>query len=477
MKRLYNALAAAWLAALTTGIAACGDSEATGSGETVAATQQITVKVESVGESPAAASRADAHRPRPSIGPLQDFDRLALVIIDAESAQIIYKTELDHWSATDNTVSNPYVEDGVRGRKAVLTLPRRSLLADGKSYIVYAVGYPSQAYGNYVPFAGAGEGGRLDATEVLTLPEGELPDEVFAGAEMLHVRDGKVLTQPASEAPLQDAVVTLRRQVAGTFGYFTRIQATYVQPDGVLRTAKYLRLVGSRANRSIILGGFRSMEDPENFNRENVINGYRARTDYDATLAGTDTPNAFVLYEIDLARWFPGEAGSNGLPLDKNGDNYLDGKDDNWQMDAETYPDNVLRLQAGTVFGDRFLIASAMYEADIESGLPTFQLQLTDETGHILQYWDVLLREEDMLHATRTIVSLDDEGKRTVVTTETNPETEYCYSIVRNHLYAMGEKTHSQSYGEDEPIALADARELVVDVDNGWEAAGTIIFQ
>lgn len=475
MKR-YGTFAAAWLAALTIGLAACGDSDTTG-GDTGSVAQQITVKVESVGESlmNPATSKADAHRPRPSIGPSQDFDKLALVIIDSESTQVVYKTELDNWSATDNTVSNPYIEGNVRGRKAQLTLPEGSLLADGKDYIIYAVGYPSQAYGNYVPFAGTEAGDLLNTTEVVNLPQGELPDEVFAGAEMLHVRDGKVLTQPSSDAALEDAVITLRRQVAGTFGYFTRIQATYVQ-NGLRRTAKYLRLVSSRANRSIILGGFRSMEDPENFNQENVINGYQARTDYDASLAGTDTPNAFVLYQIDLARWFPGTEGSDGLPLDKNGDNYLDEKDDNWQMDTETYPDNIIKLQAGTVFGDRFLIASAMYEADIESGLPTFQLQVTDEDGRILQYWDVLLREQNMLHATRTIVSLSEDGTRTVITTETNPETEYCYSIVRNHLYAMGDKAHSQSYGEDEPIALANARELVVDVDNEWEAAGTIIF-
>lgn len=57
-------------------------------------------------------------------------------------------------------------------------------------------------------------------------PEGGNAEELFAGAEILHVKDGQILIAANSHSVLTDGAVTLRRQVAGTFGYFTRIPAT-----------------------------------------------------------------------------------------------------------------------------------------------------------------------------------------------------------------------------------------------------------
>lgn len=158
-----------------------------------------------------------------------------------------------------------------------------------------------------------------------------------------------------------------------------------------------------------------------------------------------------------------------------NGDGYLDIEDTNWQADEESYPDGSLKIQRGSVFADRFLVASAMYAEDIDKGIPTFQMQLLDAEGGILKHWDVLLREKVALQKTRTVVTLDGDGTA-IITTEANPETEYCYSIVRNHLYTMGTKSHGQSYGEDEPIDLAAADELVLDVENEWEIGDVVIF-
>lgn len=58
------------------------------------------------------------------------------------------------------------------------------------------------------------------------------------------------------------------------------------------------------------------------------------------------------------------------------------------------------------------------------------------------------------------------EDGRTVVTTESNPETEHCFGIVRNLLYTTGTKPRSQSYGTDGPIDLPEANVPVVDVEN-----------
>lgn len=197
------------------------------------------------------------------------------------------------------------------------------------------------------------------------------------------------------------------------------------------------------------------------------------RTDYDAKLAGSTENDAFIVYDIQLSRWFPG--GENNLPLDQNGDGYLDFDDTNWKLDSETYPGGSLKIQRGSVFADCFWVAAAVTEEDIARHNPTFQMQILDAEGGILKSWDVLLREKIALQKTRTVVTLDESGAA-VITTEDNPETEHCYSIVRNHLYTMGVKSHGQTYGEDEPIDLAEAEDLVLDVDNEWEAGNTIIF-
>ena len=77
----------------------------------------------------------------------------------------------------------------------------------------------------------------------------------------------------------------------------------------------------------------------------------------------------------------------------------------------------------------------------------------------------------------RTIVSLPESGEgRTEITLEDNPETEYCYSIVRNRLYSMGEKAYGQSYGEDTPIDLYSASNLVLDSQHEWNTTSVIPF-
>lgn len=434
------------------------------------AVQEFTLMVESIGESYLDEAAPETRRPVSSVTPKQTIDKLDLIIIKNDnSAEVVYHTTLDGWSDTQNFVSQPYIDGVKQGRKTVITLTEDNLLEEGKDYLVYAIGYQSGTYGGYVPFKGVEVGKPFLKTETATVPDGGWADEIFAGSEILHVENGSIKTAADSYSELTDGTVTLRRQVVGTFGYFTHIPTAI---DG--KKVASLRLVATRRNKTVIFGGFRSMEDPENFNQENVINGMTPRTDYDAKLAGSSRNDAFLVYEVILKNWFPGNTEHPGLPLDTNGDGYLDEKDTNWQVNEEKYPDGSIKLQKGSVFGDCFWVASAMYAEDIESGIPTFQMQLLDEGGEVLKHWDVLLREKVALQATRTIVTLEDG--RTVVTTESNPETEYCFSIVRNHLYTMGTKARSQSYGEDEPIDLSEADVLVVDVENEWGGADVIIF-
>lgn len=476
MKRIMKEylLEAAALAVWLITLAGCSGSEVIqeeGSGQQESVTQQFTVVVESVGE---LFSQADSRRPISSVDPEQSFDKLSLIITRYESpAEVVYMKTLDGWSDTHNRVSVPWSQGDSRGRKAVVTLTGDECLENGRDYLVYAVGYQSGTYGGYEAFEGVKLGDNFSRTEIADVPEGGMAEEIFAGAESFHVHDGKIYPVASSEAEEEEAVVVLRRQVAGTFGYFTRIPAQYAG-----ESVAAMQLVTTRKNRTVIFGGFRGVDDEENFRKENVINGMNPRTDYNAALAGSAVNNAFVVYRINLANWFPGNTSNSALPLDQNGDGYLDAEDTNWQIDTDRYPDSSISLPAGTVFSDSFLVSVAMTEADIAAGLPTFQMQLLSANGKILKHWDVLLRDsEEEEQTVRTMVSLSDGNNgRAVVTVEDNPETEYCYSVVRNRLYTMGVKSQGQSYGEDEPIDMSQVDDLVLDSRHEWNAVNIIFF-
>ena len=69
------------------------------------------------------------------------------------------------------------------------------MLEKGKTYITYGVGYHTGSYGNYTAFADASVGSPLGKAEIATIPSGSYAQEIFAGAELLHVEDGKLLTR------------------------------------------------------------------------------------------------------------------------------------------------------------------------------------------------------------------------------------------------------------------------------------------
>lgn len=440
--------------------------------------QTFSVAVESVGElfeggegvNPAAVA---SRRPISSVTPTQTFDKLSILIVEYQSpAKVVYKKTIDNWSNPDNKASIPWsTEDGM-GRYTTITLTGDECLEEGKTYMAYVIGYQSGTYGGYEPFKGVEVGDSFNHTEVATVPDDGYAEEVFAGAEIFWVENGVILSKLSDEAEAQHGLMVARRQVAGTFGYFTRVP---VQVNG--STVAKLRLVATKRNRSVIFGGFRSVDDDFDFHKDNVINGMNPRTDYDCALAGSAVNNAFSVYEIDLCKWFPGNTKNGLLPLDMNGDGYLDSADTNWQTDEEAYPKGTISLPRGTVFGDSFWISVVMTQEDVDAGVPTFQMQMLDADGKVIKYWDVILRNYETAGENRTLVSLPDgENGRTVITELDNIDTETCFSIVRNRLYTMGEKNQSQNYGEDEPIDLSTAGVLVLDARHEWQIMNSIIF-
>lgn len=440
--------------------------------------QTFTVVVESVGELFEGGEGVNpgtlaSRRPISSVTPTQTFDKLALLIIEyASPAKVVYKRTIDNWSNPDNKASYPWSTEEGQGRYATVTLTGDECLEEGKNYMAYVIGYHAGTYGGYEPFKDIEVGDYYNHTEVVTVPENGSVDEVFAGAEVFWVKDGIILSQRSSEAEMEHGLMVARRQVAGTFGYFTRIPVT----AGGKKVAK-LRLVSTKENRTVIFGGFRSVDDNLNFHKDNVINGMNPATDYDCVLAGSLKKDAFSVYEIDLCKWFPGNTENVLLPLDANGDGYLDSADTNWQTDEENYPKGTISLPRGTVFGDSFMVSIAMFQDDVDEGIPTFQMQMLDADGNVVKYWDVVLRNYETAGENRTLVSLPEgvDGRTEIMELE-NIDTETCFSIVRNRLYTMGEKSHSQNYGEDEPIDLSIANELVLDARHEWQIMNSIIF-
>lgn len=440
--------------------------------------QSFTVVVESVGELFEGGEGVNpgtlaSRRPISSVTPTQTFDKLALLIIEyASPAKVVYKRTIDNWSNPDNKASYPWSTEEGQGRYATITLTGDECLEEGKTYMAYVIGYQSGTYGGYEPFKDIEVGDYYNHTEVVTVPENGSVEEVFAGAEVFWVKDGIILSQRSSEAEVEHGLMVARRQVAGTFGYFTRIPVT----AGGKKVAK-LRLVSTKENRTVIFGGFRSVDDNLNFHKDNVINGMNPATDYDCVLAGSLKKDAFSVYEIDLCKWFPGNTENVLLPLDANGDGYLDSADTNWQTDEENYPKGTISLPRGTVFGDSFMVSIAMFQDDVDEGIPTFQMQMLDADGNVVRYWDVTIRNLDTAGEDRTLVSLPNgvDG-RTEITELPNIDTETCFSIVRNRLYTMGEKNQSQNYGEDEPIDLSKDNVLVLDARHEWQIMNSIIF-
>lgn len=467
----------AGMLAATMSVTSCGSDTPKGD-ENVSQQQSFSVVVESVGElfeggegvNPAAVA---SRRPISSVTPTQTFDKLALLIIEyASPAKVVYKKTIDNWSNPDNKASYPWSTEDGQGRYATITLTGDECLEEGKNYMAYVIGYHAGTYGGYEPFKDIEVGDYYNHTEVVTVPENGSVDEVFAGAEVFWVKDGIILSQRSPEAEVEHGLMVARRQVAGTFGYFTRIPVT----AGGKKVAK-LRLVSTKENRTVIFGGFRSVDDNLNFHKDNVINGMNPATDYDCVLAGSLKKDAFSVYEIDLCKWFPGNTENALLPLDANGDGYLDSADTNWQTDEENYPKGTISLPRGTVFGDSFMVSIAMFQDDVDEGIPTFQMQMLDAGGKVIKYWDVVLRNYETAGENRTLVSLPDGvNGRTEITELENIDTETCFSIVRNRLYTMGEKSQSQNYGEDEPIDLSIANELVLDARHEWQIINSIIF-
>lgn len=411
------------------------------------AVQQIVLQVASSGDG----LTTRAGRPLYSSEALQTIQHVRVLIYNTTTNAIVKDEQLD-WtkSATYNN----------HGRQLTLNYKGDKRLEAG-SYKVMAVGYSDKSDYTYdldVTSTDALTGKYSDITA--TLKAGKVAEEVFAGDAALTIGDDKKITN-LTQGEEDGLDVTLHRQVAGSFGYFSNIPARVNGKD-----AKTLRLVVRGKNDKLTFNHFNSSFTTTGNTIQYYVNGSTSTTG--APLA-TDAKfynkeDGYVLYSIDLNEWF------------KNGDTNHDGvltNDDGW-----THPTNVrTTIVKGSVFGSSFVIPFNYAE-----GKNTMELQLLDAENNIIKTWTVSIPESDLNKVAANGV------------TDASPSI---FNVVRNHMYNLGVKTSNGTTtppdpsnpdpkpdpdpdkpkpGTDQPEDLTKSQNLILKVNDNWEAIHKLVL-
>lgn len=440
-KGMFFALAASSLL-----FSACSSDDAVVSTEGQnEAVQQIVLHVASSGDG----LTTRAGRPLYSSEALQTIQHVCVLIYNTKTNAIVKDEQLD-WTKSDKYDNH--------GRQHTLTYKGNDRL-EGGSYKVMAVGYSDNSDYTYaLDVTGASLTGKTYSDITATLKDGKKDaEEVFAGDATLTIGDDKKITN-LTQGEDDGVAVTLHRQVAGSFGYFCNIPAKVGD-----KTAKTLRLVVRDKNDVLTFKNFNSSFTTTNNTIKYYVNG---STSTGAALATTDKfsngDNGYVLYSIDLKKWFP--------QLDENGDGVLNAQDDSWKRPTSVKT----QVVKGSVFGSNFVIPFALTHEK-----STMELQLLDAAGDIIKTWTVSIPAKDV-NTDATNGNVADESAS-------------IFNVVRNHMYNLGVKTSNGTKtdpdpsnpdpdpkpdpdpdkpkpGTDQPEDLSKSQNLILKVNDNWEA-------
>lgn len=416
------------------------------------AVQQIVLHVASSGDG----LTTRAGRPLYSSQALQTIQNVRVLIYKTDNTKAIVKDAKLNWKESSKYDNH--------GRQLTLTFKGADRLEAG-SYKVMAVGYSDNSDYNYsldVTSTAALSGKYSDITA--TLKANAAAEEVFAGDAALTIGDDKKITNLTSGE--EDGLdVTLHRQVAGSFGYFCNIPA---KVGG--KTAKTLRLVVRDKNDMLTFNNFNSSFTAAGATGSTIkycVNGSKSP---DAALTSDaqfkDGGNGYVLYSIDLKTWFP--------ELDKNSDGLLNAED-TWK-----HPDDVkTQVVKGSVFGSNFVIPFKYTD-----GKSTMELQLLDTAGSIIKTWTVSIPESDL--------------NKVAANGNVADVSASIFNVVRNHMYNLGVKTSNGTTtdpdpnkpdpdpnkpdpdkpkpGTDQPEDLTKSQNLILKVNDNWEAIHKLVL-
>lgn len=402
--------------------------------------QIITLQVENGGDG--LATRAG--RPLYSAEAKQTIENVKLWICDNDG-KVVYVKEISEWN--DNKVSTVYTTGG-HGRQTTIELTDADKLAAG-TYKIYAVGYSNNSDYTLDAVTSVAKEGTFKENMVLPIKDGatnKIGEEIFAGQMGLTVEQGKGFKEP----------VVLNRQVAGAFAY--------VKDIPFMEGARYLKLMASAQNESLVLGNFNSFDLTGNGsgNGENVkyvVNGTSGKSDGDY---------AYVISTIDLNEWFT-------TIKDEDGDNLIDAGD-NWKNPYSSIGEGHPTFQKGSAFGGEFVIPFAHVD-----GKQTLTLQLTNAGGDVLRSWKVNLGSSD--EQLKQTITCWNNSEAKDWSTSLSGESSSTYSFVRNHLYGIGTRMNDEADPEqpgvdpdpdpedpdDKPESLNNKQELVLKVNDNWE--------
>ncbi|HIZ85456.1 MAG TPA: hypothetical protein IAC04_03090 [Candidatus Coprenecus stercoravium] len=443
-------------------------------------------------------------RPLLSEAPGQDIQGITLYFVNEEATNNVVLKKVISESEWANAL--PYGDN--TGKSLEISIKNSDI--EGRlpvgTYNVYAVGYSDPSD---FEFKAINQNDTWSDDNFYADIKGGAEDdgeEVFAGTLKVYVEtsDGyNYLTSTQGQRTTPELV--LNRQVAGVTGYFTNIP---VSVNG--KTPAKLRLIASGKNTRLNFVNLFGEETETGTTVNYVVNGSVSATAenlpyWNGTLAG------YEVYTIDLTTWFPkGIAAS-----DINGDGYvgwldainyvyvktnvtaanldseiadlnttwstaIKGGEGNYKALSEFWVNpnaSAQQLVAGSVFAGEFVIPFTRAKGNIN----TFELQLLDGDGSILKVWNIKVDQKN----TGTV--------EVPVGVETPAADEdYIYSIYRNHMYSMGDKTlnapgsdpdnpdpdpdpkpqpdpDDDGDGEDDPQDLNTTQDLQIHVNDQWE--------
>lgn len=421
------------------------------SSEQVSDEQIITLQVSNGGDG----LTTRAGRPLYSSEAKQTIENVRLWIFD-NAETLKYSTTLGSWNSTGST---EYGESNEHGREAKITLSGDNKLATGTQYTVYAIGYHSDgAYNSSIP---ATSGVQKAAVENLQLSysvaTNDCAEEIFAGS---------LIFTPEKDAFNQ--TIVLNRQVAGVFLYLNDIP--FIEGMNGWENAK-LDLVASSKNTTLVLGNFANKDFSSNGENEDatyVVNG-----------TGTTTGDNTIV-SINLKEWFKSlkDENNDGL-IDLYASEQEENTYGNWKRSTDL-ADAAATFEKGSVFGSSFIIPFAHVNET-----QTLTLKLTDGTN-VERTWNINLPSNDT-QLNKDITVWDGTSQWSAATiTDSNSSI---YSILRNHLYGVGDRisdyvpgTDPDDSGDgtdpepdkdpedgDDPESLNNKQELTLRVNDNWE--------
>lgn len=383
--------------------------------------QTIKIAVASTGD------KSTRSRDLNSEEPGQNIENVAVVIRNKKTNEVVYHKIIANWNT--ETVSKPYTDNG-HGRECTLKLEGAERLNAGE-YTITAVGYTAADFkDNTNTIESATKGKVVPGNFTAEVPDDKAAQEAFAGESSINLLENHAAINTS---------VTLHRQVAGYYGYFTSIPVKVDNKD-----VTNVRLVARSKNMKLTYGNFNSNFTTTNSDIMYVVNGSEPATIKDAKFKGSADNDAYTVYNIKVTDWF-----TKG---DTNKDGILDEKDTNWTNPLE--PNGYKTYQPGTIFAGGFAVPFAATDA------ATLELQLLDASGEILKSWTV-----EMAAAQPTGQDVD----KVALPTETTQN----FSFFRNHMYTLGKKVDNTdkpgTTTPDEPEPLDKSQSMILRVNDNWE--------